>query len=163
MPIVNIALCGYRYHKLTMCLYLTWTWQLWAYDYHGNCEAIITMTTMCRTSISWSTATSSLHILLREQRSRPCFPWRKVGGAMMVSWYVGPSIMSTVAVTSWWGNVLLSAIERLEYDTRHWPLVYNDTLVFTLKQVCPLAVTYSWPGHCMCISSRHMACTRTGT
>lgn len=28
------------------------------------------------------------------------------------------------------------AIAKLDYDTRHWPMVYNDTLVFTLKQVC---------------------------
>ena len=26
-------------------------------------------------------------------------------------------------------------MNKLEYDTRHWPIVYNNTLVYTLKQV----------------------------
>lgn len=28
-----------------------------------------------------------------------------------------------------------TAIAKLEHDTRYWPLVYNDTILYTLKQV----------------------------
>lgn len=29
----------------------------------------------------------------------------------------------------------LAAISKLEQDTRYWPMVYNDTILYTLKQV----------------------------
>lgn len=34
-------------------------------------------------------------------------------------------------------NLMLcfAAISKLEHDTRYWPLVYNDTILYTLKQV----------------------------
>lgn len=62
---------------------------------------------------------------------------------------------------TWYYCVCHLAISKLEHDTRYWPLVYNDTIFYTLKQVSPaLYRDYSIAN--ISIANNHRACMHAG-
>ncbi len=80
---------------------------------------------ICRISVSWYWRTCCVQILWTGQRFLPSTPSRKV--SQRLSRALHALTLSNV--------VLDAAISKLEHDTRCWPLVYNDTILYTLKQV----------------------------